>query len=154
MYYRKFLFVLVALTFLFSCKNETVDCSLVLCAAGDAIRLELIENGENVITNGTYTESNITVSGEVMENLQIRVLPNTQGATSGLLEINNFDWQPGQYTYTIQLGNNWIFDVEASFTLTGNDPCCGDRLTLTALSADNFAVERGTYSSFYTIILQ
>ena len=152
--FKRILIAFVILAFLLSCKNESVDCSLVLCAAGDAIRLELIENGENVISNGTYTGSNITVSGEVMENLQIRVLPNTQGATSGLLELNNFDWQPGQYTYTIQLDNNWIFDVEASFTRSGNDPCCGDRLTLTTLSAGDFAVERGTYSSFFTIILE
>ena len=151
---KKIFVFFIVITSLYSCKNESVDCSLVLCAAGDAIRLELIENGENVITNGTYTESNITVSGEVMENLQIRVLSNTHGASSGFLELNNFDWQPGQYTYTIQLGNNWIFDVEASFTRTGNDPCCGDRLTIMALSAGNFAVERGSYSGFYTVILE
>jgi hypothetical protein len=148
-------FTFLVLILVCSCNNEkTEDCSLVLCAAGDAIRLELIYNGENLISNGAYTESNISVIGDAMENLQIRVLPNVQGATSGLLEINNFDWQPGEYAYTVELGDDWVINLSVTFDLTGKDICCGDRLVITTLSAGNLTVEQLPNSSFYSIILE
>ena len=152
--FKKLPVVILTLGILLSCKDENVDCALVLCAPGEAIRLELINNGANVISNGTYDETNIAVDGDLLENLQIRVLPNVQGATSGLLELNNFDWRPGEYAYTVALGSDWIIDLLVTFGLTGNDPCCGDRLIITDLSAGDFPVERTTYSSFYTIILE
>ena len=151
---RKSLIVILVYSILLSCKDENDDCSLVLCAPGDAIRLELINNDANVISNGTYDETNISVDGDVLENLQIRVLPNVQGATSGLLELNNFDWRPGEYAYTVALGNDWLIDLLVTFGLAGNDPCCGDRIIITRLSAGNFTVEQLPNPSFYTIILE
>ncbi|MEZ2415755.1 hypothetical protein ACA086_12375 [Muriicola sp. E247] len=151
----KYLSLFLILILFFSCNTDkTPDCSLVLCAAGDAIRLELINNGENIISNGTYTESNISISRDESENLRIRVLSDVQGATSGLLELNNFDWQPGEYAYTVELENDWVINLSVTFGLTGNDPCCGDRLEITTLSAGNFTVEQLPNSGFYTIILE
>lgn len=151
----KYLSHCLLLILILSCNpDKSPDCSLVLCAAGDAISLELINNGENLISNGTYTESNISISGDVTENLRIRVLPNVQGATSGLLELNNFDWQPGEYAYTVELENDWVINLSVAFGVTARDSCCGDRLVITTLSAGNFTVERLPNSSFYTIILE
>lgn len=146
--------LLTLLCFAFtSCSEENkIDCSLVLCAANESINLELIADGENVISNGTYTLQNIEVSGNSSEELEIRVFPNTQGSTTGLLEISSFDWQAGTYFYTISLGTDYEFDLEVSFSTT-NDSCCGDRLVITGLSSDDVFTDAETHSSFYTIVL-
>ncbi|QBA64952.1 hypothetical protein [Muriicola soli] len=148
--------ILVVLFFclsLSSCNEENnIDCSLVLCAANDSINLELIADGENVISNGTYTLENIVVAGNSSEELEIRVFPDTQGATTGLLEISSFDWQAGTYIYTISLDTDYEFNLEVTFSTT-NDPCCGDRLVITGLSSDDVFTDAETYSSFYTIVL-
>ncbi|MCX2718005.1 hypothetical protein [Lentiprolixibacter aurantiacus] len=150
---KKILLLIISISFFLSC-GDNVDCSMVSCAAGDIIRLEFVSNEENVINNGTYTEENITVTGDITEDLDVQVFSETQGATEGLLEINNFDWRPGEYAYTIRLGNDWEIDLEVTFSLSGNDPCCGNRLIITDLSAGAFQLEQTTFSSFYTIILE
>lgn len=150
---KNILFPILIFTTLFSCKEENVDCSLVLCAAGDVINLELILNGENAIANGTYSEENIVVTGDEMENLQIRVFQNTQGASSGLLEISNIDWQAGSYNYNVQLENDREFNIQAQFTLSGSGPCCGNRRQIEELSSPDVTIEKPSNSSFYTVIL-
>ncbi|MBT8283493.1 MAG: hypothetical protein KJO86_07130 [Muriicola sp.] len=149
---RIILFTLFCFAIISCSEKNSIDCSLVLCAANDSINLELIADGENVISNGTYTLENIEVSGNSSEELQIRVFPDTQGATTGLLEISNFDWQAGTYNYTISLGTDYEFDLQVTFSTT-NDPCCGDRLVITGLSSDDVFTDSETYSSFYTIVL-
>jgi hypothetical protein len=148
--------VIVAFLFtsLFGCTDEKgIDCSLVLCAAGDSINLEIIADGENLISNGTYTSENILVSGNTAEEIKIQVYPDTRGGTTGLLEILSFDWKAGTYTYTVALGNDYEFDLEVTFGVT-NYPCCGDRLEIRKLTSnDVFIEEYKTYASFYTIIL-
>ena len=148
-------FGLITLILIYSCacsSNKTVDCSLVLCATGDYINLELIVDGENVISNGMYTEEDITVTGDVQENIQVQVFSNTIGTTSGLLEISNPDWGPEQYSYIVQLGNDWEFTFEVGFTVT-NYPCCGDNLEIISLTSNEVTIEHKRYSSFYTVIL-
>ncbi len=128
---------------------------MVLCVAGEAINLEFLSNGENLIANRTYTANNILITGDLVESLNIRVLDNVGGGTTtGLLELNNFEWQPGQYNYSVRLGDEWVIDIEVTFSLSEDFPCCGRHLIITDLNAGDFTVERTTYSSFYTVVLE
>ncbi|NNJ89311.1 MAG: hypothetical protein HKP53_07900 [Eudoraea sp.] len=149
---RIILFTLISFALISCSEEKNTDCSLVLCAADDSIKLELIADGENVISNGTYSLENIDVSGNSAEEIRIQVFPDTQGATTGLLEISSVDWQAGTYSYTISLGTDYEFDLEVTFGTT-SDPCCGDRLTVRMLNSDEVFIEVEAYSSFYTIIL-
>ncbi|WP_372973907.1 hypothetical protein [Muriicola sp.] len=142
----------VWLTFLGCLEEKDIDCSLVLCAAGDSINLELISEGQNVIANGTYTLENIEVTGATTEQLQIKVFPNTHGATIGYLEISSFDWRAGTYMYTVFLGNDFEIDLSVTFKAT-DYPCCGDRLEIRELSSRNALVEYRENSGFFTVIL-
>jgi hypothetical protein len=142
----------VCLTILGCLKEKEIDCSLVLCEAGDSINLELISEGENVISNGTYTLENIEVTGAITEELQVKVFSNTQGATTGYLEISSFDWNTGNYDYTILLGNDFEIDISVTFGVT-NYPCCGDRLEIRELTSQNVVIEYRPNSGFFTIIL-
>ncbi len=151
---KKILILFTVFFTLFSCEDDP-DCSTVLCAAGDSINIEFISNGENVIANRTYTADNILVTGDLVENLNVQVRDNVQGGTTtGLLELSNFEWQPGQYNYSVRLGTDWVIDIVVTFSLSEDFACCGRRLILTDLSAGDFSVERTTFSSFYTIILE
>jgi hypothetical protein len=105
-----------------------------------------------VISNGTYTLENIEVTGATTEELLIKVFPDTQGATSGYLQISSFNWKAGTYNYTIFLSNDWEIDISVSFKVT-NYPCCGDRLEILELSSRNAFVEYRPNSGFFTIIL-
>ncbi len=150
---KKHLFYYLLLILGLSCTNETSpDCSLVLCAANDAISLELLVNGENVIANGTYTEENITVTSTPQDNLKVQVFPNTQGTTEGLLEISSFEWERGTYLFTIVLDGDYEFNLEVVFGVT-TYPCCGDRLEIRELSSIDAFIAHETYSSFYTVVL-
>ncbi len=142
----------VCLTFLGCLEEKDIDCSLVLCAAGDSINLELISEGQNVISNGTYTLENIEVIGATTEELQVKVFSNTQGTTTGYLEISSLNWKPGSYSYTILLGIDFEIDISVTFALT-TFPCCGDRLEIRELTSRNAIVAYRENSGFFTVIL-
>ncbi len=149
----KQLFCGILIFFLLGCIDEKeYDCSMVLCAAGDTINLELISNGENVISNGTYTLENIEVTGATTEDLRIRVFTDTQGATTGYLEISSFDWTRGDYSYSLFLGEDYEIDISVSFSVTSY-PCCGDLLRIRELTSQNAVIEYRANSSFFTVIL-
>ncbi len=152
MAFRNLFIGLICLSLLGCLNEKEIDCSLVLCAAGDSVNLELIADGQNVISNETYTLENIEVRGVTSEELTIRVFPNTQGATSGYLEISSFDWRKGTYDYTVFLGDEWEFDISVTFGVT-NYPCCGDRLEIRELTSRNALIEYRTNSAFFTVIL-
>ncbi|WP_194419548.1 hypothetical protein [Muriicola marianensis] len=149
---RYFFIGFVCFSLLGCVEEKGIDCSLVLCAAGDSINLELISEGQNVISNETYTLENIEVTGATTEELQIKVFPNTQGATTGYLEISSFDWKAGNYNYTIFLGNDFEVDISVTFGVT-DYPCCGDRLEIRELTSQNAIVEYRVNSGIFTIIL-
>jgi hypothetical protein len=134
-----------------SCEESSTDCSLVLCAGDEPIRLELIINGENALANGTYTPDDISVSGDAGEQATILILTGLQGATEALLEISDPEWDPGNCDLTLQLGTDRTVELTAEFGAS-EGPCCGGFLILENVSSP--AIEVLDNAGFFTMILE
>ena len=146
------LFVIVALVAACSDRDDE-DCSLVLCEANEIIRLEFLVNGTNPLADGTYSREDVSIIGKTPEPLEVAILTDITGATEALLEVKSPDWIPGEYFYTVTLGDDWSVPIEVRFTRSkSNDPCCGERLEILSLESDAYQVEGNT--GFYTVILQ
>lgn len=150
---HKFILFFVLLLYCTGCSDsKEADCSSVLCVADETISLEILLDGENVLADGTYTVEDISVTGKTQEPLSIQVVTDIQGGPRALLLIDSPDWTPGEYFYTIQLGEDWTIPVAVLFTEPkSNDPCCGDRLEILNLVSSEFPTENNL--SYYTLTL-
>jgi len=144
---------LAALLFIACSDNDDEDCSLVLCAANEIIRLEFLADGSNPLSDGTYSPEEVSVNGKTMEPLEVVIRTDMAGTTSALLEIYSPDWEPGTYSYTVGLGEDWTVPFEVRFTKSkSTDPCCGERLEILNLDSDNYPVEGKI--GYYTVVLR
>ena len=131
--------------------DDRTDCSLVLCAGNDPVRLELLINGENALADRTYTLDNISVSGDIDEEFTIRVLTGLRGATEALLEVSDPDWTPGTYSLNLQLGTDRTIPLTAEFRAS-TGPCCGGFRILEMLSSPG--IEVLDKDGFFTLVLE
>jgi hypothetical protein len=150
---KKLVLFAVAALFVACSGSDDEDCSLVLCEANEIIRLEFLANGTNPLSDGTYSRADVSIIGKTPEPLEVAIRTEVSGASGALLEIISPDWIPGEYFYTVTLGDDWSVPIEVRFTRSkSNDPCCGDRLEILSLESDEYQVEGKI--GFYTVILQ
>ena len=147
---RIFLWLCLAI-FMFACGDEAVDCSLVMCRGNETIRLELIRNGSNVLADGTYTENEILIIGDLGETGTIRILSGLQGGTEALLDIDDPQWDPGMdYSFQMQLGTEPAIGFTAEFGISEGECCGGFRIFENITSPDVQVQENPGY---FTLIL-
>jgi len=57
-----------------------------------------------------------------------------------LLTISQFGQRAAPYAYSIDIQSSIIFDIEVVYELSGEDPCCGQRLLIRELTSMDVAV--------------
>ncbi len=133
-----------------ACSETDVDCSLVLCAPDQILSLELIADGTDVLAEGIYRLEDISLTGDHDALPEFAIRQSEFGGPEALLEIRSADWSKGSYTYTLELGNDWLVELEVDFT-SSTDPCCGQSLIIRALTSGTAMVEEK--SGYFTIVL-
>ena len=140
MRYKSFYFLFFVLAC--SCTDELSrpDCSLVLCATNETIQLEILQNGTNILASGGITTEDVTVTSSSEEQVWHAVYNNTHCAVESLLTISLFAQRAAPYSYSIDIQSSIIFDIEVVYELSGEDPCCGQRLLIRELTSMDVAV--------------
>jgi hypothetical protein len=136
------------------CSGETAeDCSLVLCAGNESVYLEIILEGNNVLSAPDYLPSEISITANGAQSLpEIQLLTELIGASEALLELHNYDWAAGAtYSYFLELGNDYRIPLSISFARSGTG-CCGGSLRISELNSPNFTVEKQP-GGFYRLVL-
>lgn len=141
------------LLFLLACDtSDEPDCSLVLCAGNQPVYLEILLDDENAIANGTYSMENIKIEGDSLEGLQVRVLTDICCETPALIQLFSFDWESGEYVYTLSLGQYHSFDIEVVLERSSsNDPCCGNQLMVSNVTSTEVIIQDN--DGYFTISL-
>ncbi|MGS0526489.1 hypothetical protein ACU8V7_16205 [Zobellia nedashkovskayae] len=114
--------------------TEDYDCSAVLCVADfSELHLELIdsENSENLLTNETYTASDITISGNETIEFSIQDI-----AEKKILTLSDSEWEIGTYNYVLTVGDSNIFDITLKLARTDGEGCCSNTLLIESLEID------------------
>ena len=111
--------------------QEGTDCSLVDCAIGQLFSVELIDNhGNNLITNGTYAISEISITTNESE---IDLIPfNSNDFLNFIVENKS-----GESIYTIRFSESEIDTLNLNLVeLNQTSVCCGPY----------YAVQNATYN--------
>lgn len=111
--------------------QEGTDCSLVDCAVGQLFSVELINNdGNNLITNGTYAISEISITSNESE---IDLIPfNSNDFLNFIVENKS-----GESIYTIRFSESEIDTLNLNLVeLDQASVCCGPY----------YAVQSATYN--------
>lgn len=112
---------------LLSCKNDDpADCSLVDCLGVDnSIYFEIINGNsrENLLTNGTFQSTDITVRDANTNMVAFEIQNNFQNEAFLVVDLEDMDF--GAQEYQIRVGNdvNFTLALETSFMEAG--ACCG-----------------------------
>lgn len=136
------------------CTGETsVDCSLVLCVGNEPVYLELLLNGDNLLSGTDYLPSEITISGKGgISTPELQLLTGLEGASEAFIELRDDNWSGGaSYEYLLELGADWRIPLEITFDKSRGG-CCGGSLRILALNSSEFLIEKQP-GGFYRIIL-
>ncbi|SHG44895.1 hypothetical protein [Flagellimonas flava] len=112
---------------LLSCKNDDAeDCSLVDCLGVDnSIYFEIINGNsqENLLTNGTFQTSDITVRDSNTDMVAFEIQNDFQNEAFLVIDLDDEDF--GVQEYQVRVGNdvNFTLALETSFMEAG--ACCG-----------------------------
>ncbi|SFR39975.1 hypothetical protein SAMN04490243_1590 [Robiginitalea myxolifaciens] len=147
---RLFTILITIAAVLQGCSETTIDCSTVLCVGDSPIRLELIENGTNLLADPTYTEADFSISGDVGTEVTIFLSRGLQGNTEALLEISDSSWQPGNGTFSLSLPGDRSIDFSTVFGETTGE-CCGGALTVEQLQSQQVPVSSN--AGYFTLTL-
>jgi hypothetical protein len=71
---------------------------------------------------------------------------------NSILLLYDRNWKEGNYTYSINLGDDWIIPLNLEFEISKGD-CCGGLVGITALSSSKFTIEKQP-GGFYRIVLE
>lgn len=148
---NRFLVCLVLFTLGFQACNETsLDCSTVLCIGDSPIRLEIIENGSNLLASEAYSEADFSISGDVGSQVTIFLSRGLQGTTEALLEISDPSWDPGSGVFTLSIPGERQINFTAEFGETTGE-CCGGALTVDQVESQDVSIT--TNPGYFTLTL-
>ena len=111
---------------LLSCNvdGDNDECATVLCIGPAVLAFEILQDMENVFVNGTFSQIDVTLSGEISGDLALTLGTITSGEPDGILFISNSNWMEGPSTFTINLPGNESITVQVEIEdSVGN--CCG-----------------------------
>ncbi|MDP2525983.1 hypothetical protein [Maribacter dokdonensis] len=126
------LFVLLIINYSCNVSQEGTDCSLVDCAIEQWFSIELVDaSGNNLITNGTYSLSEISINYNESE---VDVIPfNSNDFLNFIVENKS-----GESIYTIRFSESEIDTLNLNLVeLNQTSECCGPY----------FDIETATYNT-------
>ncbi len=123
---KKHILLFLILTISLNCDDTKIDCSTVLCIGPPVLLFEVLNSGENVIENETYTLENITIEGTDADTfvLMKQSFETGLGIKTGV-SIENENWIPKAYDITLKLGSDFALPVEIGIELSEAESCCG-----------------------------
>ncbi len=151
---KKILIGILFLSFVFSCEDDKIDCSAVLCLSSPSIGFDILTDGTNVFSNGNYTLNSVTIAGETAMETNISLESDLDSTQNPILFMQNPKWTDGEYTYTVHLGNDELFQMKATFieSEAKNSSCCGNVATVQSLEINGSPIEKT--NGFYIISLE
>ncbi|MFI8605100.1 MULTISPECIES: hypothetical protein [Cellulophaga] len=136
--------VLFLSLFLVQCESSsettTTDCSVVSCLSNNFKMIIIDEaSGANLIANGTYTASNITIFDEASMNAAFSV--TTTEETPGIyLSLDILESQ--EKSYTVNLKTDAFFTMNMDIEKTGEgSECCGIDTEIDSISVSGATSE-------------
>ncbi|MGJ8735077.1 hypothetical protein [Zobellia laminariae] len=114
--------------------TKDYDFLAVTCASGFSnlyIELADSENSENLLTNETYTASDITISGNETIEFSIQDI-----AEKKILTLSDSEWEIGTYNYVLTVGDSNNFDITLKLARTDVEGCCSNTLLIESLEID------------------
>ena len=122
---KKPIYLVLIISLLFSCDEETVDCSTVLCAGPPNLVFELLLNGENVFDKAVFTSEDISISGSFPEGFEINVREtNFKNTRTRLLYIERIAWEVDTYDFNLDIGDEYSYPLSVAIQLSSGS-CCG-----------------------------
>jgi hypothetical protein len=123
---KTYISLLLTFGLLLSCNDDAIDCSTVLCAGPPVFFFKILNNGEDVIENGSYSIESISISGTDEDSfiLEIRTWQTSSEEITGVF-INNESWMPQTYEMTLSLGTDFSIPIDIEIGLTEAESCCG-----------------------------
>ncbi|MGX1931124.1 hypothetical protein [Flagellimonas sp. 2504JD4-2] len=139
---KKLIFSSILLCAAFCCSEDDPDCSLVDCLTVDnSIYIEFIdnENGANVITNGTYQASQISILDANTNAVDFELQKDFENQDLLVIDLQNESI--GEQTYQIRLGDIPLFNFSLTTFDGGGSDCCGpytgvDDASLTGITGE------------------
>ncbi|WP_276165480.1 hypothetical protein [Zobellia alginiliquefaciens] len=131
------------------CKSDDVtdyDCSAVLCESGFSnLDLELVDSESNVnlLTNETYSASDITISGNETVEFSIQVV-----SEKSVLTLSDSEWDTGTYDYVLSVGDKNSLDLTLKLERSGGKGCCSNTLLLDSFEIDGEVQEEDTFLTY------
>ena len=120
-----FALLVLSLNFLGCNVNGNDDeCANVLCAGPAVLAFEVLQDMDNVFANGTFSQIDVTLSGEISGDLSVTLGGLTSGEPEGILFISNNNWMEGPSTFTISLPGNQSITVQVEIENSEGN-CCG-----------------------------
>lgn len=109
---------------------------------------EVLDNGENVIEDGTYFIDDITIDGTDANTfiLVIQTWETGSGDKTGIVLDNN-SWEPKVYDINLNLASNFTIPIEIDIGLSEAESCCGGipRVNGIAIEGEMQSLRNGTY---------
>jgi len=98
---------------------------------------EILNDGENVIENGTYTIEAISINGtdEDSFTLDIRTWQTGSSEITGVF-MNNESWAPQTYEMMLNLGTEFSIPIDIRIGLTEAESCCGGIAVVDEITID------------------
>ncbi len=144
---------LLLFALLLSCNDDELDCSAVLCVGPPVLLIEILEDGENVIENDTYSIEDISISGTDQETfiLEIRTWTSLEEITG--LFVNNQEWLPQVYELTLNLGTDFSIPMTIDIERSASGGCCGGIPRIDEITVNGESQDIGNGGSSFTINL-
>ncbi|MBU2945417.1 hypothetical protein [Zobellia uliginosa] len=145
---KKLILSLVLLVSIASCD----DCGDIACVTSPPVfYLELIDkvSGENLLTNGTYSENDISITNLEEQGKEVEfVFEEEDGVNLIYLYPGS---EPGSVAYNLTIGSESIFNLFATLEIRKSD-CCNTTVT-TEFSIENAEYERDENTGNYKIFV-
>ncbi|WP_158974399.1 hypothetical protein [Cellulophaga sp. L1A9] len=148
--------VLLLSLFLVQCESSTesttTDCSAETCLSNNFKMIIIDEaSGANLIENGTYTASNITIFDEDSMNAAFSV--NATEETPGIyLSIDILESQ--EKSYTVNLKTDAFFTMDMFIEKTGEGSvCCGIDTEIDSISVSGSTSEIDIANKTVTVFI-
>ncbi|WP_276166068.1 hypothetical protein [Zobellia alginiliquefaciens] len=128
------------------------DCSVACVTSPPVFYLELVDkvSGENLLTNGTYSESDISITNLEDQSEEVEfVFEEEDGVNLIYLYPGS---EPGSVAYNFKIGSESIFNLFATLETRESD-CCSTTVT-TDFSIENAEYERDENTGNYKILIE
>ena len=125
----------------FSCDEDAIDCSTVLCEGPPTLVFEVLQNGTNVFEAEVLDASDVSITGNAPGNISFQVAEGFfTGGDTQLLSLQTSAWEATSYAFEVAFGTLGSVNLEVDIELSSTDGCCGGIPFVAAMRLDGAAL--------------